>query len=59
MLDGLTRMALIRSLLFGLMSCLCVVALSCSSTGIQGVSVKGKVVKNGQVIPLQGDYLVM
>jgi len=59
MLDGVSRMALMRSLLFGFISCLCVVALSCSSEGIQGVSVKGKVVKNGQVIPLQGDYLVM
>jgi len=37
------------------------VAVGCrgSDGGIQGVNVKGKIVKNGQVIPMQGDHLTV
>jgi hypothetical protein len=44
-----------------LVALLGLVAVGCSGKdgGIQGVNVKGKIVKNGQVIPMQGDHLTI
>ncbi len=42
------------SIYWGVWLAFLVLALSCNSDGIRGVPIKGKVVKNGQPIPLKG-----